>query len=104
LREIEEDGVPKNVYTIYLVTNRHVFEHFEEAGAKSFVVGFNPESAEKGGVEISSLSLADDGERLWTAHPTEDVAVIPLNVALLKQQERHFEFLGSSRIFQRGLR
>jgi len=90
--EIEEDGIPKKQYNIYLVTNRHVFAHFEDVGDESFIVGFNPQSAEKGSLKIYSGSLAEAGERMWTAHSDEDVAVIPLNVVLLKQEERQFEF------------
>lgn len=91
-QEIEEDGIPKKLYTVYLVTNKHVLEEFEEKGNESFVVGFNPHSAEKVGVKIYSGLLVQNGERLWTAHNSEDVAVTQTNVVLLKEEGRQFEF------------
>jgi V8-like Glu-specific endopeptidase len=92
IREIkEEDAVPKTLSLIYLVTNKHVFEHFEETGHESFAAGFNPQPAAKSEVAVYVSSLLKDGERQWTGHHTEDVAVIPVNAPLLKQQGRQFE-------------
>jgi V8-like Glu-specific endopeptidase len=93
IREIkEEDAVPKTLSLIYLVTNKHVFEHFENTGYESFAAGFNPQAAAKSEVAVYMGSLVKNEERQWTAHHTEDVAVVPVNAPFLKHQGRQFEF------------
>ncbi len=81
---------PENetLYRTYLVTNRHVFE-----GAEAAVVRFNP--AADGPARVYDLALkAPDGTMAWISHPNKniDVAVVGINVNLLKEHQIRFAF------------
>ncbi len=78
-------------YGVYLVTNRHVFGDETEV-----VLRFNPGGADP--AREVDLALVDaTGNRLWRAHPDEeiDVAVIPINGQALQDQGIEFSFFRS---------
>lgn len=80
-----------NLYRVYLVTNRHVFESQPQA-----VLRFNP----KAGAPAKSydLDLHDKNKsQLWSVHPKPEVdaAAIPINVNLLKEEGIEFSFFCS---------
>jgi len=78
-------------YTIYLVTNKHVLKD-----KKSMVVRFNPRSNEPAR-DFNAPVVNKDGNIIWTGHPVDsiDVAVIPINVNLLKEQQMRFNYFRS---------
>lgn len=76
----------KKSYRVFLVTNRHVFENERKA-----FVRFNPEGSDP--AREYNLDLIDNvGTRLWLPHPDKevDVAVIGINVALLREHSIKF--------------
>lgn len=92
-RPLEDDIAPAGSYHVFLVTNRHVFEELEDAGKTSFLVRFNPGNAATNLAKQAlgfRLELIENGKRLWTQHPVEDVAVKDLNAAMLQAYERRF--------------
>lgn len=78
-------------YQAYLITNRHVFE-----GQTTTFLRFNPKGAEP--ARQYQLDLLDgSGKQLWLAHEDRDVdvAVIGINVQLLRNQGIRFAFFQS---------
>ncbi|NMC80335.1 MAG: trypsin-like peptidase domain-containing protein [Chloroflexi bacterium] len=78
-------------YRIFLVTNKHVFEDSQIAWLR-----FNPEGNEP--AKEFQLSLVDGNmKRIWLAHPNPDIdlAIIGINVRILKEQNIHFSFFKS---------
>ena len=82
---VEEGSAEEKTYEIFLVTNRHVFE-----GLDSAFVRFNPKADAP--ARDYELTLSEDGEVKWHAHPDleVDVAVIPINARFLRQQDIQF--------------
>jgi len=78
-------------YWVYLATNRHVFE-----GKKEAFVRFNPQEAQPAR-EYTLRLENEDGTRRWSTNPDPnvDVAVIPINVDLLKNQSIQYFFFRS---------
>jgi S1-C subfamily serine protease len=84
-----DDGTKQ--YRIYLATNRHVFEN-----STSVYLRFNPISNEP--AREYALSLLDkNGDKLWFPHPKAeiDVAVIPINIKLLKEHAMQVSYFQS---------
>jgi len=75
---ISAEGDQKT-YSIYLVTNRHVF-----ARAKTVVLRFNPKGSEPAR-EFDERLRQPSGEPKWLAHPDPkiDIAVLPIIPAAL---------------------
>lgn len=77
-----EEG--KNIYHVYLITNRHVFKEL-----KQVLLRFNPTGKEA--AKQYSLDLVDASSKkmLWTPHPNPniDIAVIGINVKLLREHK-----------------
>ena len=81
-RHYGEDEKGGKIYKFSLVTNRHVFEKFSKVYLR-----FNPIKADES-VHDYELNLIDEnGKKLWVAHsnPEIDVAVIPINIRLLRE-------------------
>lgn len=78
-------------YSVYLVTNRHVFQ-----GRQLAILRFNPEGAEPAR-EFNLQLINDAGEQLWLAHQDEaiDVAVIGINGQILQQQGIRLALFGN---------
>lgn len=78
-------------YRTYLVTNRHVFE-----GKTRAYLRFNPEGDEQAR-EYEIPLVQQDRTLVWFAHsdPQIDVAVIPINVNLLKRDRIRYNFFQS---------
>ena len=95
---VERKSPTEATYRVYLVTNRHVFE-----GLQTAYVRFNPEANEP--AREFDLQLHDpDGKLKWVAHPdhTIDIAITPINVALLKEQHIKFSwFQGDQHVMDR---
>lgn len=85
-----EDGTKQ--YRVYLATNRHVFENLPKVYLR-----FNPTSSEPAREYL--LSLSDrNGAKLWFPHPKAevDVAVIPINIKLLKEHAMQVSYFRSA--------
>ena len=81
----------KNTYSIYLVTNRHVFE-----GEKVAVLRFNPTGS--AAAREFKVRLKDkDGKPLWFTHddPEIDVAAIGINARRLQAEGIQFSYFRS---------
>ncbi len=83
----------ERLYSFYLVTNRHVVSGREEA-----VLRFNPLPGSPARTYDLNL-VSSDGEELWIGHedPEIDVAVIPVNIALLREDGIQFAYFHSDR-------
>lgn len=70
-------------YTVFLVTNRHVFE-----GLHQVFVRFNPRKPDEPACLYSVPLLDVNDKPIWLSHPNEeiDVAVIPINYQRLKKE------------------
>jgi len=79
-------------YRVYLVTNRHVFKGF-----KKVLVRFNPQKIDEPARQYNLDLIDPEGKELWLAHPNTDidVAVLPVNVNLLKQHSIKFAYFQS---------
>lgn len=84
-----EEG--RSSYGIYLVTNRHVFD-----GEQSSVLRFNPAGSDPAR-EFDMSLLNGDGERLWLAHPDDevDLAVAPISGEALDRENIQWNFFRS---------
>jgi len=88
---VESVDEKRKLYSTYLATNRHVFE-----GQKEAWVRFNPRDTQPAREYL--LGLEDrDGKRIWQPHsdPTIDVAVVPINVGILRQEGMQFDYFRS---------
>ncbi len=74
----------QNAYSVYLVTNRHVLEKFKEI----FLL-FNPKDEGEPARGFRLPLYNKQGEKSWVSHPDSeiDVAVIPINIQHLQEQE-----------------
>ena len=82
----------KNLYLVFLVTNRHVFD-----GRKQIILRFNPSSGEQ--AREYPLNLVDESSQklLWTPHPNPqiDIAVTVPNVKFLRKEKIQFSYFRS---------
>jgi len=80
------DEKGNSLYKVFLVTNRHVFEN-----KKKVQLRFN---LFEGKSKIYDLVLEENGKKFWIANPNEkiDIAVIPINVRLLKEDKIQYTF------------
>lgn len=88
----EGDEPGQSHFRVYLVTNRHVFE-----GSTAAVLRFNPQVGEP--ARMYDLALVDaEGNALYSLHPVPgvDVAAVPINVNLLKDQGIQFSYFQSN--------
>jgi hypothetical protein len=90
LIEPVEDSAAKS-YRIWLITNKHVL-----ADLKSIFVKFNS-AVDPHSKDYPVPLIARNGKPLWVGHPTAttDVAAISLQVDLLRQEDRLFNFVES---------
>ena len=87
---VSSDG-DQSSYFVYLVTNRHVFDK-----ARAVVLRFNPAGTDP--AREFNLNLVDaGGNRSWLAHPDNDIdiAVIPINAAVLRKEGVQFNYFRS---------
>src|SRR5262245_45081436 len=87
-RLVETNDPSTKIYRIYLVTNRHVFEHQTAA-----VLRFNPSAAEP--ARFYDLPLNDDkGLPRWSVHPNPEIdsAAIPVASQHLKKEDIQFSW------------
>lgn len=77
----KKDEKGENMYSVYLITNRHVLEN----QAKIYL-RFNPKANET--AREYTIELLNDEKPIWTSHPNNkiDIAVIPINFNLLYEQ------------------
>lgn len=80
----QKDQNGRDLFRIFLVTNRHVFKR-----KKQVVLRFNATNHES---KRFPLILRDKEGQKWFSHPNRkvDVAVIPINIDLLKKQNIQF--------------
>ncbi len=86
----------QSLYTIYLVTNRHVILDHIAAAAGPLSIRFNLQSP--GSAREYDVPLNDEhGKPTWHAHPDSDVdlAVIKINGNFLKEQGAKYDFFRS---------
>jgi hypothetical protein len=78
----------KTLYNTFLVSNRHVFQ-----GLKKAFVRVNPKEA-KPPTDYPLELLDEYGKPRWFPHPSEnvDIAVIPVNIGLLREQGMQIQF------------
>jgi len=90
LKEKKEGG--QNIYSVYLVTNRHVFENLQLT-----VLRFNPSGGEPAKVYPLPLLNESSKKLLWTSHPNSniDIAVILINAQLLRKENIKFSYFMS---------
>jgi S1-C subfamily serine protease len=88
---VKEGENKQKLYRVYLVTNKHVFQN-----KKAMVVRFNPQSNEPA-QDFDTPLINQVGNIIWTGHPNDnvDVAVIPINVNLLKEQKMRYNYFMS---------
>ena len=82
------DTYEENKYTIYIVSNKHVFE-----GSKQVFLKFNPQAGQP--AKDYTLDLEDkDGHKMYKEHPNAniDVAVASINATVLQKDGIHFNF------------
>ena len=83
-------------YKVYIVTNRHVVDGLEAEGASEISIRFN---RKEGGAakEYDSPFKGPGGQSLWYKHPNPDVdvAVMPINGNVLRQEGIQFEWFRS---------
>jgi S1-C subfamily serine protease len=84
----EKDKDSKNLYRVFLVTNRHVFQ-----GSSKLTLRFNPREA-KPAKEYNLDLLKPDGKPQWftPADTSVDAAVIAVDMALLRKDGIRAEF------------
>jgi len=72
-----------NLYRIFLVTNRHVFEDLPKV-----YVRFNPQKVDESAHYYPLELLDKKGQPLWLSHRNKkiDVAIIPINYQRLKKE------------------
>lgn len=90
---IEETEDKKNKYSVYLVTNKHVINNLDLVFVK-----FNSQENQSG--KDYPLPLKDnDGNDTWFGHPDPeiDVAVIRVNVNMLRSEGMHCNFFESDK-------
>lgn len=83
----------EDIYRVYLVTNRHVFD-----GGKLAYLRFNPAGTEAAKI-YDLLLVSEDGAQLWSSHqdPAVDAAAISINIKLLQEHGIHFAIFQSDR-------
>ena len=86
-----EASVRPKTYRVYLVTNRHVV-----LGKKIAHVRFNPAGGHAAKAYDAEL-VDSSGKALWMSHsdPAVDVAVLPINAALLREHDIAFNWFRS---------
>lgn len=82
-----------NLFRIYLVTNRHVFESLQKV-----YVRFNPQKPDEPARHYTIDLLDKNDQPIWLAHPNKeiDVAVIPINYQKLKKEAMQAEYFRSN--------
>lgn len=81
----------EKLYNVYLVTNKHVLENL-----KVLILRFNPNN-DQAAKDFTEGVTDVNGKANWTGHPDPniDVAVLTINVDLLKQEGLKFGFFES---------
>lgn len=80
-----------NEYHLFLVTNKHVFNN-----KNAIIIRFNSLSNEPArDYDVALLNPA--GIKIWSEHPSEDIAVIYINVSLLKEHNMKFSYFQSDK-------
>jgi hypothetical protein len=88
---LEAHDNQKRSYSVYLVSNRHVFRDLAMA-----YVRCNPKASQP--AATWNMPLQDqDGKPLWYSHPNQeiDVAVVPVNIRLLKKKAMQVSYFTS---------
>jgi S1-C subfamily serine protease len=82
-----------NTYTLYLVTNKHVFEELDQV-----IVKFNPQT-DQASKDFALPLKKSDGTSYWTGHPDPDVdvAITPINHEVLSKEGMKFKFFQSDK-------
>lgn len=90
VEKIDED---QSNYRVYLVTNRHVFE-----GVNIVRVRFNPKRDQSARWYDASLQDSEGRPRWFSPADRDiDVAVMPMNVKLLQEQDMQFSWFHSDK-------
>lgn len=81
-RQYRVDEKGDKLYKFCLVTNRHVFEKFQQVYLR-----FNPLKIDEPARDYQLSLIDENGNKLWFAHTNSeiDVAVIPINIRLLRE-------------------
>ena len=76
----------ENKYSVYIVTNKHVFKDLERVKLL-----FNPQDGQP--AKSFYLTLVEDGKKLYKEHAKEnvDIAVIPINHEILDQSNIKYD-------------
>jgi len=84
--EVDSEG--NTLYTVFLISNKHVFEGRKEIWIKLDSVDG---SASK---DFRAAMVAKNGRKLWIGHPDDgvDVGALWVNAAYLQQQKRRISF------------
>lgn len=84
--ETEKDG--STLYTVFLISNKHVFEEKREIWIK-----LNSAEGSRS-KDYRARMVAKNGRKLWVGHPDADVDVASLwlNAGFLRQEKRKFSF------------
>lgn len=79
-------------YLVFLVTNRHVIE-----GLKEVYLRFNPQKKDEPARDYEVNLLDENGQPEWLSHPDKevDIAVILINMRILKEQAMQAEYFHS---------
>lgn len=94
--EKNDDG---DLYRIFLVTNKHVFEDGEGRAIKEMVLRFNTTNGEGHSVRVN---LVKEGKPIWLSHENleVDLAVLPLNAQALKDNDIDYVFLADEHLVE----
>lgn len=90
---IEKTQDESNIYSVYLVTNKHVLENLD-----SIYIRFNPQNNQSA-KDYDIILKTKNGSRLWVGHPDPeiDVAVLPININNARAEGMKCDFFQSDK-------
>ena len=92
---VSEDDDGKTMYRLFVVTCKHVIDDVMRL-TNNLLVRFNQEEGQ--GTSVFAAPIVQDSKFMWTYHPSEDVAVLPVNPRILETSgvQREFFAKGAS--------
>lgn len=89
----EETEDKSNIYSVYLVTNKHVINNLD-----LILIRFNPQN-DQPAKDYPIVLKNNDGELQWTGHPNSevDVAVISVNINNVRAEGMKCNFFSSDK-------
>ena len=86
-----EDDDGNTQYRLFVVTCKHVIDDVMRL-TNNLLVRFNQEEGQ--GTSVFAAPIVQDSKFMWTFHPSEDVAVLPINARILESTGVQRKFFG----------